>query len=143
MDSSIYKFGIASLIAILVLYVIAIIGRHTLGALMIVSLVLIFPLIIVALTAFFIGYTSKGKTGTAVGLGVIFAAVSYIITIALSTPFGESKFVARMKNYSASNTGFAGNLAGNVRGNIYWNIIWLVLVGVLFVLIGFALKKNK
>ncbi len=143
MNKSIYKFGIISLAIILILYVIAIIGRHSLGALTIISLVLIFPLIIIALTAFFIGYTSRGRMGVAVGLGIIFATFSYIITIAFAMPFGESQFVSRMKEYSSANGGFVGNLAGNLRTNIYWNVIWILVIGILFALIGFALKRKN
>ncbi len=142
LTNRIYKFGIVSLSLIFVLYIIAIMGRHTFNALLIVSLTLIFPLIIIALTAFFIGYMSKGKIGEAIGLGVIFAIFSYIITIALATPFGESKFVSRMKQFSSTNHGMVANLTNNVKGNIYLNVIWIFLAVILFAIIGFALRKK-
>ncbi len=143
MDKSIYKLGIISVAIIIALYVIAILGRVSFDAITVISLVLILPLIVVAVTAFLIGYGAKGKFYGAVWGGIIFAFVAYLATISLSFPFGEKHFVSKMKTYSASGTGLANSLAGNIKGNIYWNIIWIIVAAILFVSIGFSIKKHK
>ena len=142
MDKSIYKVGIVSLILVIIFYLIAIIGKETLPVITIIALLFIFPLAIVSAFAFIAGYITSGKISRAVWSGIGFAAIIYIATEILALPFRESKFVAKMKNFSNTNKGLTAHLSSSVRGNIHWSIVWLLILAVVFALIGFALNKK-
>ena len=143
MDKSIYKVGIASLILVIIFYLIAIVGKETLPVITIIALLFIFPLAIVSAFAFIAGYITSGKISTAVWSGVGFAVIVYIATEILAFPFKESGFVTKMKNFSNANKGLTAHLSSSVRGNIHWSVAWLLILAVVFALIGFTLNEKR